>query len=247
MSIKGQTALITGGTKNLGADTARALAKLGANLFLHYNSSTDGLDDLVKELESEGVKVVTYQGKFTSAGDVTKFFDAATKAFPKGIDIAINNIGQVLKKPIVDITEEEFDSVDLINNKIAFFFLKEAAKNVNENGRVVSLVTSLLAAYTPYYSAYQGNKSAVEYYSKALSKELGSKSITVNNVAPGPMDTPFLYGQETDEAIAYLKSQGNGGRLTEVKDIVPIIKFLVTEGTWITGQTIYASGGFTAH
>lgn len=248
-SIKGKTAIITGGNKNLGGATAKELARLGANLFIHYSSTTkEGeLEAFVKELEGFGVKVETYQSRIGSADDVTKLFEAAKAKFPEGIDIAINNIGKVLKKPVVEISEAEFDSLDLINNKIAFFFIKEAGKHLNQDGKIVSLVTSLLAAYTPFYGGYQGTKAPVEYYTKSASKELQQKGISVNSVAPGPMDTPFLYPQEADGDVEYYKTVALHQRLTKVEDIVPIVRFLVTEGGWITGQTIYASGGFTAH
>lgn len=249
--IKGKVVLITGGVKNLGAATAKELARCGASLFLHYHSSkdNDAAEKFKQELQStfDNVKVELYQGDLDKAADLTKLFDAAKEKFPQGIDIAVNNVGMVLKKPIKDITEAEFDQMDSVNNKTAFFFVKEAAKNVNENGKIVSLVTSLLAAYTPFYSAYQGNKSGVEYYSKSASKELQSKGISVNCIAPGPMDTPFLYGQETKEDVEFYKTCGLHGRLTKIDDIVPLVRFLVTEGGWITGQTIYCSGGFTAH
>lgn len=247
---KGKTVLITGGTKNLGAATATEFARLGANLFLHYHSNRD--DELsksfAKELEDKyKVKVGLYAGPLNNNDQVKKLFSAAKNTFPKGIDIAINNIGKVLKKPLVEITEEEFDSMDQVNNKVAFLFLKEAGKEVNTEGKIISLVTSLLAAYTPFYSSYQGTKAGVEYYSKALSKELQDKNISVNCVAPGPMDTPFLYPQEEDGAVDFYKTVTIHKRLTKIEDIVPIIRFLATEGFWITGQTIYASGGFTAH
>ncbi|KAK6200379.1 putative NADP(+)-dependent dehydrogenase [Scheffersomyces amazonensis] len=248
-TIKGKTALITGGTKNLGGETAKDLAAHGVNLFLHYRSDASQAAKFKEDLQKQypDVKIEIYQGALDKADDVTKLFDAALTKFEKGIDFAINNVGKVLKKPLIEVTEAEFDELDLVNNKVAFFFLKEAGKKVNDNGRIVSLVTSLLAAYTPFYSGYQGTKSPVEWYSKALSKEIYDRGISVNNVAPGPMDTPFLYGQETPESIAYYKTVGLGQRLTETSDIVPIIRFLVSEGAWVTGQTIFASGGFTAH
>lgn len=246
--IKGKTALITGGTKNLGAETARELARFGANLFLHYHSDPGSeLKTFVKELEATGVKVETYQASLQTAEDLTKLFAAAKEKFPSGIDIAVNNVGQVLKKAITEVSEAEFDKMDTNNNKVAFFFIKEAGKNLNKNGKIVSLVTSLLAAYTPSYGVYQGSKAGVEYYTKTASKEFASNGISVNCVAPGPMDTPFLYGQETDGDITFYKSVALHQRLTKTEDIVPIVRFLVTEGGWITGQTIYASGGFTAH
>ncbi|ABN66575.1 short-chain dehydrogenase, 2,4- dienoyl-CoA reductase [Scheffersomyces stipitis CBS 6054] len=246
-SIAGKVALITGGTKNLGGETARELASLGANVFLHYNSNPEGAKAFQTELKTSypKVQVEIYQGSLAKAEDLTKLFEAAKNAFPQGVDIAINNVGKAVKKPLVTVSEEEFDELDSINHKVAFFFLKEAAKNVNDNGRIVSIVSSLLAAYIPNYSAYQGTKAGVEFYSRALSKELQSRGITVNSVAPGPMDTPFLHKIEPKEVVGHLKSVALGGRLTEVPDIVPIVRFLVGEGAWITGQTIFASGGFT--
>lgn len=247
MTIEGKTAIITGGVKNLGAETAKELAKNGVNLFLQYRLKPLDFDALLAELRLNGVQVETYQTSLNTAKEVALLYEEALKRFPKGIDFAINNVGKVLKKPITEFTEEEFDEMDLANNKSAFFFIKEAGLHLNKNGRIVSLVTSLLAAYTPFYGLYQGTKAPVEYYSKAASKELHSKGITSNCVAPGPMNTEFLLGSEKKEDVEFYKTVGLGGRLTELSDIVPIIKFLISEGGWITGQTIYALGGFTAH
>ena len=114
MSLQGQVALITGGTKNLGAATARQLADAGANLALHYNSPSaknDGVE-LEKELKQKNpsIKVAFYQGDLTSAAAVTKLFQDSLKDFGK-INIVVNNVGKVLKKPITEITEEEYDSM----------------------------------------------------------------------------------------------------------------------------------------
>lgn len=247
--IKGKNAIITGGTKNLGGKTSEQLAEQGVNLFLHYHSGKDksNAETFAETLKKSGVKVGLYQGKLDEASDLTKLFEAAEKFFGNGIDIAINNIGMVLKKPVVEVSPEEFELMNTINNKIAFFFIQEASKRVNKNGKIVSLVTSLLAAYTPYYCLYQGCKAPVEYYTKSASKELIPKGISVNCVAPGPMDTPFFYPQEAADDVKFYKSVSIRQRLTEIDDIAPIVRFLVGEGYWITGQTIYASGGFTAH
>ncbi|CAR21361.1 KLTH0A08008p [Lachancea thermotolerans CBS 6340] len=247
MSLVGKVALITGGTKNLGRLTAIELAsKHKANLFLHYNSTQGDEKKLANELSSKyNVKVELYQGNLGSARNVEKLFEAAKAKFGS-IDIAINNVGKVLKKPMVEVTEEEFDEMDLVNNKIAFFFIAQATKHVSSGGSIISLVTSLLAAYTPFYAVYQGTKSAVEFYTKSASKELIGKRVSVNCIAPGPMDTPFFYAQEQPEAVEFYKSVSFDNRLTKIEDIAPIVGFLATSGSWMTGQTLYASGGMTA-
>lgn len=246
--MSGKVALITGGTKNLGKLTAIELAsKQKCDLFLHYNSTQGDEESFAKKLEEKyGVEVELYQGKLGSQASLTELFDAAIKRFGR-IDIAINNVGKVLKKPFTEVTEAEFDEMDVINNKVAFFFISESMKKVADGGRIITLVTSLLAVYTPFYALYQGTKAAVEYYTKAASKELMEKNITVNCVAPGPMDTPFFYPQETPEAVEFYKSSALQHRLTDIKDIVPIINFLATDGGWITGQVIFANGGLAAN
>ena len=165
-------------------------------------------------------------------------------------DIAINTVGKVLKKPLGEISEAEFDAMSAINAKAAFFFLKEAGRHVNDHGKVVTLVTSLLGAFTPFYAAYAGTKAPVEHFTRAAAKELGARGISVTAVGPGPMDTPFFYGQEGADAVAYHKtaaalSPSSPTGLTHIEDVVPFIRHLVSDGWWITGQTILINGGYT--
>ncbi|KAJ2966241.1 hypothetical protein NQ176_g10241 [Zarea fungicola] len=248
MSLQGKVALITGGAKNLGAEIARELAGLGANLALHYNSdkSKHDADQLAKEFASKfpQSKVKFYQGDLTTESAVEKLFTSAKQDLGQ-IDIVINTVGKVLKKGITEITEREYDEMFAVNSKAAFFILKSGAKHVADGGKLITIVTALLGAFTGFYTSYAGSKAPVEHFTRGVAKELQPRMISVNAVAPGPMDTPFFYPQESPEAVAYHKSQGLGGRLTEVKDIAPLIRFLVTEGGWITGQTLFANGGYT--
>ena len=165
-------------------------------------------------------------------------------------DIAINTVGKVLKKPIVEVSEAEYDEMAAVNAKSAFFFLKEAGKHLNDNGKIVTLVTSLLGAYTPFYAAYAGTKAPVEHFTRAASKELGARGISVTAIGPGPMDTPFFYPAEGEEAVAYHRTAAalspfSRTGLTDIADIVPHVRFLVSEGWWMTGQTILVNGGYT--
>jgi NAD(P)-dependent dehydrogenase (short-subunit alcohol dehydrogenase family) len=104
----------------------------------------------------------------------------------------INTVGKVLRKPIVETSEAEYDSMFDINAKAAYFFLQQAGKRLNDGGSVITIVTALLAAFTDGYSTYAGAKSPVEHFTRAAAKEFAARGISVNNVAPGPMDTPFF-------------------------------------------------------
>jgi NAD(P)-dependent dehydrogenase (short-subunit alcohol dehydrogenase family) len=187
---------------------------------------------------------VLLQGDLTVPAQVEQLFADATGSLGP-IDVAVNAVGKVLRKPIVDTTEAEYDAMFDINSKAAYFFIKEAGRSLADNGAIITVVTSLLAAFTDGYSTYAGGKAPVEHFTRAAAKEFADRGISVNNVAPGPMDTPFFYPQETPERVEFHKSMAMGGRLTEIEDIAPIVRFLATEGRWITGQTIFANGGYT--
>ncbi|WP_407478553.1 SDR family oxidoreductase [Elizabethkingia meningoseptica] len=244
--LKNKVILIAGGAKNLGGLLSLDFAAKGAKLAIHYNSDSTKADaeKTLADVQAAGAEAFLFQGDLTQVGNITKLFDETVSRFG-GIDIAINTVGMVLKKPFGETTEAEFDTMSAINSKVAYFFLQEAGNKLNDNGKICTIVTSLLAAYTGLYSTYAGQKAPVEHYTRAASKEFGSRGISVTAVAPGPMDTPFFYGQESDDAVAYHKSASALGGLTDIKDIAPLVEFLVSDGWWITGQTIFANGGYT--
>lgn len=244
--FKGKVVLITGGAKNLGGLLSRNIASKGARMAIHYNSDRTRAEaeKTLAAIEAAGGEALLFQADLTKVENIKKLFDE-TKARFGGIDIAINTVGRVLKKPFLETTELEYDEMFDVNAKVAYFFIQEAGKNLNDNGKICTILTSLLAAFTGYYSTYAGAKAPVEDFTRAASKEFGSRGISVTSVAPGPMDTPFFYGQESDEAVAYHQSASDLGGLTKIEDIVPLVEFLVTDGWWITGQTIFANGGYT--
>lgn len=245
-NIEGKSAIVAAGAKNLGGLISTTLAERGVNVAVHYNSSSTepDADKTVAQIEQSGVKAVKFQGDLTVPANVEALFDTALGAFGS-IDIAVNTVGKVLRKPIVETTEAEYDSMFDVNAKAAYFFLQQAGRKLTDGGSVVTIVTSLLAAFTDGYSTYAGAKSPVEDFTRAAAKEFADRQISVNNVAPGPMDTPFFYGQETPERVEFHKSQAMGNRLTNIEDIAPLVLFLVSDGHWITGQTIFANGGYT--
>lgn len=244
--LKGKVVVVVGGGKNLGGLVSREFANGGAKVVVHYHSdsSKESAEETVAEIEKMGGEATSFQGDLSKPENISALFAAAKSQFG-GVDIAINTAGKVLRKPISETTEAEYDSMFDINSKTAYFFIKEAGKQLNDDGKIITIVTSLLAAFTDGYSTYAGGKAPVEHFTRAAAKEFSSKGISVTGVGPGPMDTPFFYGQETPERVEFHKSQGMGNQLTKIEDIVPIIKFLATDGWWITGQTIFANGGYT--
>lgn len=251
-SIAGKAVLIGGGAKNLGGLLARDLAAHGARaVAIHYNSESarDAAKETLAAIKACGADAHAFQADLTTAGAMEKLF-ADAKAAMGGIDIAVNTVGKVLKKPMIEIGEDEFDTMNAVNSKAAFFFIREAGRHLNDNGKICTLVTSLLGAYTPFYASYAGTKAPVEHYTRAASKEFGERGISVTAIGPGPMDTPFFYPAEGDDAVAYHKTAAalspfSKTGLTDIQDIVPWIRFMVSEGWWMTGQTILVNGGYT--
>lgn len=243
----GKSTIITGANKNLGKQTAIAFAAEGSNILLHYHSSSSADETTAlatKLIKDYNIKAVTFQGDLSTEDATKKLFQTAIDSFGS-VDYAINNVGMVLRKNLAEISLDEYNKMFQINVTASFLFLREAENKLAENGSVVMLTTSLLGAYTDGYSVYQAAKSAVYWMCKTASKET-TKKITYNCVSPGPMDTPFLYGQENEHRVEFFKTQAVEKRLTEVSDIVPIIKFIVKDGKWMTGQNLYANNGFTA-
>lgn len=251
-SLEGKVVLIAGGAKNLGGLIARDLAQHGAKaVVIHYNSAATQLDAdaTVAAIRAAGAEARAFQANLTSAGAVEKLFADTITAVGRP-DIAINTVGKVLKKPMTEISEAEYDEMAAVNSKSAFFFLKEAGKHLNDHGKVCTLVTSLLGAFTPFYAAYGGMKAPVEHFTRAAAKEFGARGISVTAVGPGPMDTPFFYPAEGPDAVNYHKTAAalspfSKTGLTDIQDVVPFIRFLVTDGWWITGQTLLVNGGYT--
>lgn len=251
-SIKGKTVLIAGGAKNLGGLLARDLARHGAKaVAIHYNSAAtkSAADETVAAIQGAGAQAVALQGDLTSAAAMEKLFADAVAAVGRP-DIAVNTVGKVIKKPISDTSEAEYDEMSAVNAKSAFFFLKEAGKHLNDNGSAVTVVTSLLGAFTPFYATYAGTKAPVEHFTRAAAKEFGERGISVTAIGPGPMDTSFFYPAESKDSVAYHETASALSKftktgLTDIADIVPWIRFLVSDGWWMTGQTILVNGGYT--
>jgi NAD(P)-dependent dehydrogenase (short-subunit alcohol dehydrogenase family) len=246
--LTGKVAIVTGASRNLGRAFSEMMGAEGASVAVHYNSPASKADaeETAAAVKSAGGDAIVVQADLGTVQEIERLFDRVMQRWGR-LDILINNAGKVLKKPFVEITEAEYDALFAINAKAAFFCMREAAKRMADNGRIVNMGTSLLGATTGLYAAYAGSKASLEHFTRALAKEIGSRGITVNTIAPGPLNTSFFYPAETPESTEFFKTMSINGKLGEVKDIVPLVKFLVSpEGCWVTAQTIFINGGFLA-
>ena len=244
--LAGKVAIVTGARANLGRGFAEALAKHGADIVVHYHreSTRDQAEETASLVEAQGARAALVQGDLGQVETVMRTFDTAIENFGR-LDILVNNAGAIVKKPMAEVTDEELDRMININTKGTFLCMREAARRISDNGRIINIGTSLLAGMAPNYSAYAGTKSTMEEVTRMGARELGARGITVNTISPGPIDTPFFHSQETPETTQFASNLSVAGRLGKISDIVPVVEFLALPSSqWITGQTIWINGGY---
>ncbi len=244
--LAGKVAIVTGARANLGRGFAEALAKHGADIVVHYHreSTKDQAEETASLVEAQGARAALVQGDLGQVETVMRTFDTAIENFGQ-LDILVNNAGAIVKKPMAEVTDEELDRMININTRGTFLCMREAARRISDNGRIINIGTSLLAGMAPNYSAYAGTKSTMEEVTRMGARELGERGITVNTISPGPIDTPFFHSQETPETTEFASNLSVLNRLGTIDDIVPVVEFLALPSSqWITGQTIWINGGY---
>lgn len=244
----GKVAIVVGASANVGRALTELLAQEGAKIVVHYNSDSKKkqAEEVVEAVRAYGSDAISFQADLTRPEQATLLFDAALTKFGQ-VDILINTAGKIICKPLAEFTESEFDDLFNVNAKAAFFLLKEASQKIADHGRILSFVTTMVAAFAPTYAGYAGSKAPLEHFSKSLAKEIGNRGITVNCIAPGPLDTSFFYPAESDENIAWLKSMSIDGGIGNIQDITGLALFLISpEARWITGTTNYINGGIVS-
>jgi NAD(P)-dependent dehydrogenase (short-subunit alcohol dehydrogenase family) len=245
--LSGKVAIVTGARNNLGRGFAVALARQGANVVVHYHreATKNQAEETARLVRQQGAKAILVPGDLSQVTNIKRLFDETTTAFGR-VDIVVHSAGSLVKKPMAEITEAEYDRVAGINSKGTFFIMQEAIRRISDNGRIINIGTSLLASTIGNYSAYAGTKASMEDFTRALAREIDWKrNITVNTIAPGPVDTPFFREPESPEAIAAVTRLA--GRLGTIDDIVPLVEFLASpQSRWVNAQTIFINGGYVA-
>ena len=240
-NLSGKVALVTGASRGIGRAIAKRLAAGGASVVVNYKSNLESAAAVVADIEKAGGKAVAVQADAANLSEIKRLFDAAQTQYGK-LDIVVLNPGNFLMKPLLEVSEEEFDRIFSLNAKGVFFALQEAAKRLSDGGSIVSLSSGATALPGAGGSVYAGSKAAAEQFGIALAKELGSRGITVNTVSPSVTNTDGLV--VPPPVIERLKSMIPLGRIGEPEDIAEVVAFLVgPQGHWVNAQNVRANGG----
>jgi 3-oxoacyl-[acyl-carrier protein] reductase len=238
-SLHGKAALVTGGSRGIGRAVAIGLAARGARVVIGYHSNAARADEVVNTIVAAGGKAAAVQADLVRAGEVARLFDEAERAVGP-LDIVVANAADIVVKPLIEATEEDYDRIFDTNTRSVFFTLQQAARRVRDAGRIVVSSTGGTKMFFPGQSLYLGSKGAVEQFVRVLAWELGARGITVNAVSPGPTETDMMQERYRDKAAAL--SPFN--RIGEPRDIADVVAFLASdEARWITAQNVGAGGG----
>ncbi|MGV7118946.1 SDR family oxidoreductase [Paenibacillus kyungheensis] len=242
--LAGKVALVTGASRGIGREIAQQLAAHGAKVIVNYTSSPDKAAEVVEAIKQAGGEATAVQADISQLTELEQLFQSTLSTYGK-LDILVNNAGVMKTQSITEVTEEDFEQQFGINVKGTFFACQQAALHMEPNGRIINFSTSVVGQMFPGYSVYAGTKGAVEQFTRQLAKEFGKKGITINAVAPGPVNTELFTVGKTEQQIEGLRNMNSFGRLGEPDDIAGVVLFLASESSkWVTGQTLRANGGF---
>ncbi|HYC41971.1 MAG TPA: 3-oxoacyl-ACP reductase family protein [Noviherbaspirillum sp.] len=245
LPLQGKTALVTGGSRSIGAAIAKRLAADGAAVALTYSASPDKAEQVVREIEAGGGRALAI---LADAGDphAVRAAVAATVETFGAIDILVNNAGLALGGPIDDISFEDYQRMIAVNVTGVFVATQEAVRQMSKGGRVIHIGSSMTRyAAFPGASLYTLTKGAITGFNRSLVRDLGPRGITVNTIHPGPTDTDM-----NPDGGPVSKIVGPGmaiGRYGQPQEIAAVAAFLAgPEAAFVTGADIVADGGFTA-
>lgn len=244
-------ALVTGGSRGLGKDMALSLAKKGLNVVLTYKSKKEEAESVVSEIENLGQKALALQLNTAEVKSFDSFIqnldqELSTKFSSDKIDFLVNNAGFGIHTSFLETTEENFDDLMNVHFKGVFFLTQKLVPIINNGGGIVNISTGLARFSLPGYSAYSAMKGAIETLTKYQAKELGSRQIRVNVLAPGAIETDFGGGavRDNEQLNKYVASVTALGRVGQANDIGTVVAFLCTDDAkWVNAQRIEVSGG----
>ena len=243
--LEGKSALITGGSRGIGAAIAKRLAADGANVAITYTKGADAAASVVKEIEQAGRKAIAIQADATDAAAVKAAVEKAVATFGR-LDVLVNNAGTEIPKTFEETTLEEMDQVIGVNVRGVFVATQAALKHMKNGGRIIMIGSSVgERVLTPGLVPYAATKGAVKIFTQGLSREVGSRGITVNNIQPGPIDTDL--NPAAGDWAAPQKAVTALGRYGRVEEVAALVSFVAgPESSYITGASLTVDGGTNA-
>ena len=244
-NLEGKVALITGGSRGIGAAIAKRLAADGANVAITYTKGADAAASVVKEIERAGRKAIAIEADAADADAVKAAVEKTVTTFGR-LDILVNNAGTAVPKRFEETTLEELDRLMDINVRGVFVATQAALKHMKSGGRIISIGSAVgERALTPGLVPYSATKGAVKMFTQGLSREVASRGITVNNVQPGPIDTDT--NPATGEWAVPQKAFTALGRYGHVDEVAALVAFVAgPESSYITGANLNVDGGMIA-
>jgi 3-oxoacyl-[acyl-carrier protein] reductase len=243
--LEGKIALITGGSRGIGAAIAKRLAMDGAKVAITYTKGADAAASVVKEIERAGGKAIAIQADAADAGAGKAAVEKTVASFGR-LDVLVNNAGTAIPKTFEETTVEEIDRVLNINVRGVFLATQAALKHMNKGGRIIMIGSSVgERVLVPGLVPYAATKGAVKMFTQALSREVGSRGITVNNVQPGPIDTDL--NPATGDWAVPQKAVTGLNRYGHVDEVAALVAFVAgPESSYITGANLTVDGGMNA-
>jgi 3-oxoacyl-[acyl-carrier protein] reductase len=239
----GKVAVVTGSSRGIGAAIAKRLARDGYKVTVNCAKNTEMAAEVVRDIERAGGHAIWRQADVSDAQAVASLFEANEKAFG-GVDVVVSNAGIMRLAPFAKMSDQDFERMMSVNLKGSFNVLREAARRVREGGRIVTLSSSITQLRSATYGPYAASKAAQEMYASVLAKELGTRGVSVNAIAPGLVNTTLFTDGKTKEQIQGFIDRTPLGRLGEPEDIANVVSTLVRgEGSWVTGQVVFVNGG----
>ncbi|WP_337954618.1 MULTISPECIES: 3-oxoacyl-[acyl-carrier-protein] reductase [Clostridium] len=242
--LKGKNAIITGASRGIGRAIALRLAELGANVVLNYRSDLNSVEEVVKQVEEKGVKALAVKGDVSSFDDAKRIVDETIENFGS-IDILVNNAGITKDTLLMRMKEEEFDRVINVNLKGVFNCTKHVVPVMlkQRSGRIINISSVVGLSGNAGQANYAAAKAGIIGFTKSIAKEIGSRGITVNAIAPGYIETDMTEVL-SDKVKEQIKANIPLKRLGTPKDIANVVAFLSSEdASYITGQVLSVDGG----
>ena len=244
--LAGKVAVVTGASKGIGAAIAKHFAAEGAAVVVNYASAKKDADQVVDEIAKRGGTALAVQANVANKTDVQRLFDTAEKAFGP-LDILVNNAGIYEFLPLEQITEEHFRRQFDVNVLGLILCSQEALKHFGAAGGSIINISSGASTLTPPTAAvYSATKAGVDAVTRSLAKELGPRSIRVNAINPGMVETEGVRSAGFDQSDfrTQMEAQTPLGRIGQTQDIAPAAVFLASsDAQWITGETLMITGG----